>query len=79
MSRTVAKRMESAEPSIVKTLYAYDGQPGYLSMASGNPNWVTFPVKEFEEITANIFKDIKGDEMKIKGMFVMALLPVSPS
>ena len=69
MSRTVAKRMESAEPSIVKTLYAYDGQPGYLSMASGNPNWVTFPVNEFEEITANIFKDIKGDEMKIKGMF----------
>lgn len=65
----VAKRMESAEPSIVKTLYAYDGLPGYLSMASGNPNVATFPVKEFEKITHEIFEDAKGDDDKTRALW----------
>ncbi len=61
MSKTVAKRMDVVASPIYSLLVATEDQPGYLSMASGNPNTVTVPNKEFAEISDGIFKQAIED------------------
>ena len=42
----LAKRMKTAEPSIVRELYKVWTLPGMHSLGAGNPSLKTFPVKQ---------------------------------
>lgn len=50
-----SKRMNTAEPSIVRELYKAWDIPGMRSLGGGTPDVETFPVKELSAISKNIF------------------------
>ena len=52
-----AKRMITAEPSIVRELYKVWALPGMHSLGAGSPSVATFPAKEIEEISAKIYAE----------------------
>ena len=52
-----ARRMESAEPSMVRELYKVWALPGMHSLGAGSPSVSTFPAKEMEAISAKIYAE----------------------
>lgn len=64
-----SKRMETAEPSMVRELWKYWYLPDLHSLGGGNPAPETFPVKEMQQISEELFKESKGDNKKITKLF----------
>ncbi len=64
-----SKKAEVAQPSIIRELYKVWLIPGMKSMSSGTPSKATFPVKEFSEISAELYKEALSDPAKIDKIF----------
>ncbi len=65
----LAKRMETAEPSIVRELYKVWALPGMHSLGAGNPSLETFPVKEMGEISRKIYQECDSDTSMVDEIF----------
>lgn len=65
----LAKRMVTAEPSIIRELYKVYGQPGIQSLSAGNPSVDTFPVNEIAEISKELYEECKKDPEMVKTLF----------
>ena len=65
----LAKRMVTAEPSIIRELYKVYGQPGIQSLSAGNPSVDTFPVKEIAEISKELYEECMNDPEMVKTLF----------
>lgn len=65
----LAKRMKTAEPSIVRELYKVWTLPGMHSLGAGNPSLKTFPVKEMEEISKQIYEECSRDHSMVDAIF----------
>ena len=57
----LAKRMYTAEPSVVRELYKVWTLPGMRSLGAGNPSIETFPVKEMQAISKKMYEECEGD------------------
>ncbi len=64
-----AKRMETAEPSIVRELYKVWVLPGMHSLGAGNPSLQTFPVKEMEEISKKLYEECGKETSMVDAIF----------
>lgn len=67
--REMAKRMRTAEPSVVRELYKVWGLPGMRSLGGGNPSIETFPVKEMREISAKMYEECSQDPAMVDTIF----------
>lgn len=65
----LAKRMVTAEPSIVRELYKVWALPGMHSLGAGNPSLETFPVKEMQEISRQLYEECETDRGMVDTIF----------
>lgn len=57
MKNKISDRMKNMNPSTVREILKFVGEPGFISFAGGNPNELTFPAKELAEISAKMYAD----------------------
>lgn len=65
----LAKRMYTAEPSVVRELYKVWTLPGMRSLGAGNPSIETFPVKEMQAISKKMYEECEGDPAAVDTIF----------
>ncbi len=57
MTNKISDRMKNMNPSAVREIFKVLGDPSVISFAGGNPNEVTFPVRELEAISAKLYAE----------------------
>lgn len=57
MKNKISDRMKNMNPSTVREILKFVGEPGFISFAGGNPNPLTFPAKELAEISAKMYAE----------------------
>ncbi len=57
MTNKISDRMRNMNPSAVREIFKVLGDPTVISFAGGNPNEVTFPAKELEDISARMYAE----------------------
>lgn len=64
-----SRRMINAEPSMVRELYKVWCLPGMHSLGAGNPSIDTFPVKEMQALSTEIYQECENSAADVGAIF----------
>ena len=55
MDYQFSSRISGVTPSAIREIFKFTADPSVISLAAGNPSAEAFPIKEFQELSAEIF------------------------